>query len=75
MKTLSTSLNQKQAESFFQITHGTDCDRYLYKEEILVQKAWINNLVEVNILTSMEANQIHGVLNNFAESIEKENFI
>jgi argininosuccinate lyase len=74
MKILKTSFNQNQSEKFYQVTHGIDCDPNLYKEEILVQKAWASGLVEVNILTPEEVSDIYKTLDSISEAIEQRTF-
>ncbi len=74
MKVLSTALNHKQSEHFYQITHGVDCDPYLYLEEIQVQKAWADGLRNINVLTPDEASDVHRILNSISEEIQEEKF-
>lgn len=74
MKVLSTSLNQKQNGGFYKITHGIDVDQSLYKEELQVQKAWVEALASINVLSAVEEARIIIFLDSLASDMEKNVF-
>lgn len=74
MKTLTTALNEKQEKGFHEITHGIDVDVVLYKEEIAVQKAWVNGLEKANMISTVDKNNINSALGCIEQEIENKTF-
>ncbi len=57
MNILSTKINQKLAQGFYEATHGIDIDKFFYREEFEVQLAWIKEL-HLSSYISIEEYQI-----------------
>lgn len=74
MKTLATDLNQKQADGFYELTHGIDIDRFLFREELQVQKAWVEGLSDIGVLSEHERNLISQVLLAIELEMETDSF-
>lgn len=64
-------MNQKQTEAFYTLTSGIDIDRFLYKEEITIQKAWVACLPDTGALTSSEAKSVMQILDRLECEIEE----
>lgn len=74
MKTLTTALIQKQEKGFHELTHGIDVDVFLFKEEIIVQKVWVSGLIEANIISVDDGNNINSELESIEQEIENKTF-
>jgi argininosuccinate lyase len=75
LKTLATSLNQNQAEGFYQVTQGMDADPLLYREEIEVQKAWIKGLTDAALLRQQEQDLLLAALDAMASEMRNGSFL
>lgn len=64
MAILTTAQNQQQSDALFAFTHGVDLDARLAEQEVKVQRAWLNALVEIGLFTPDEAAQVAQALND-----------
>ena len=62
MTTLKTALNQKRGNDFFAISNGLDFDKRIFDEEIQVQRAWLQELNKIQIVTAKEFKKIDSAL-------------
>jgi len=62
MSVLGTTKNPGDQGELFNFTNGVDIDVYFCKQEIKVQKAWIESLVLISLITKEEAQKLAAVL-------------
>lgn len=74
MKVLSTDISTSSNMELFEFTQGIDVDRYLYDQEIRVQKAWAKALADSKHLTLTEAHQLIATLEKARLKMEEESF-
>ncbi len=74
MKVLNTDINTADNLSLFEFTQGLDVDRFLYRQEIRVQKAWAQALQQANVLTSVETQSLIQTLEKAQALIESGGF-
>jgi argininosuccinate lyase len=74
-KVLSNTHNTGSETRLFDFTHGLDVDRRLYRQEIRVQKAWVEALFgQGHILSLDETNQLLHALDVAAQLIANDTF-
>lgn len=55
-------------------THGIDIDRLMYKEEIFIQKEWVNSLVKAGYLSAREREVLFSELENIYSEMSLDSF-
>lgn len=74
MKVLSTEVTTASNMELFEFTQGIDVDRYLYAQEIQVQKAWAQALAQGNYLTQYEADTLISALEKVRIQMQEDSF-
>ena len=75
MSVLSTNRQPTKSELLVSFTNGVKPDSELYREEIKVQKAWAQGLLEIGILNSNEFSEIDNALTMAHKLIETNEFV
>ncbi|MBX7231079.1 MAG: argininosuccinate lyase [Bdellovibrionales bacterium] len=74
MSVLKTAKNPGEKKALFDFTNGINADRWLYRQEIKVQKEWVQSLTQIDILSESEAKQINLCLEEALQLIEQNKF-
>lgn len=74
MGILTNDLNAERHDALFAFTNGVVLDRRIARQEIRVQKAWVEALVPVGILENDEAKRVQAALDDALIAIEAGRF-
>lgn len=74
MKVLNTDINTADNTTLFEFTQGLDVDRFIYKQEIRVQKAWAQALESCGVLSASERQKLSHTLDKALLQIESNTF-
>ncbi len=74
MSVLNTAKNPGREQKLFEFTHGIDVDVHLADAEIRVQKAWVGALAKIQMITSVQATQVWGALDEALDLMKSGQF-
>lgn len=75
MSVLQSGVNNAQPDELFEFTNGVDVDCRLAKQEVAVQKAWLNGLALLGYFAADEVRAIEATLDEAVASIEAGTFV
>lgn len=74
MSVLSTTRQPTKSQLLASFTNGVKPDQELFKQEIAVQKAWADGLLEIGILSGIECSLIKASLSKAEDLMKNEQF-
>ena len=74
MSVLQTSKNPGGREELFNFTQGIEVDKFLCRQEIKVQKAWVESLVQIGVLSEVDGQKAHSLFDEALKLMEQNEF-
>ena len=74
MSVLQSGVNNAQPDELFNFTHGVDVDYRLAKQEVAVQKAWLQGLQKLGYFSVEEVSAIETTLDKAVKAIQDGSF-